>query len=72
MNLIAHARSQGFVHELVASERALARKIRRNHARGEVCVVIRLDSDVGPGQARPDELCDLFRVHEAQFTSWGL
>jgi hypothetical protein len=28
-----------------------------------VSVVIRLDSDIGSRQARPDELCDLFRVH---------
>lgn len=72
MYFIAHARSQRFVHELVARERALARKFGRNHARGEVCVVIRLDSDVGSGQARPDELCDLFRVHGQQFTLWRL
>jgi hypothetical protein len=32
-----------------------------------VSVVIRFDSDVGSRQARPDELCDLFRVHGQQF-----
>ena len=55
--------TQSFVYELMAREAALARKFARNDARGEVSVVIRFDSDVGSGQARPDELCDLFRVH---------
>ena len=68
MDLIAHARPKSFVYELVAREAALAHKFWRNYARGEVCVVIRLDSDISSGQARPDELCDLFRVHGRQFT----
>jgi hypothetical protein len=32
-----------------------------------VSVVIRFDSDIGSGQARPDELCDLFRVHVSSY-----
>jgi len=72
VDLISHARPKRFVYELVASEAALAHKFRRNDARGEVGVVIRFDSDIGSGQARPDELCDLFRVHEQQFTASGL
>src|ERR1700761_9080635 len=69
--LISHALAQRFVDELVARETALARKFGRHDARGEVGVVIRLDSDVGAGQAGPDELCDLFRVHGAQCTRGG-
>jgi len=69
VDLISHARPQRFVYELVAGEAALARKFRRNDARGEVSVVIRFDSDIGSGQAGADQLCDLFRVHGQQFTS---
>ena len=68
MDLISHARSKRFVYELVARQAALARKFGRNDARGEVSVVIRFDSDIRSGQTRPDELCDLFRVHGQQFT----
>ena len=63
MYLVAHARSQRLVDELVARQSPLTRKFGGNNARGKMSVVIRFDSDVGPGQARPDELCDLFRVH---------
>ena len=63
MDLISHARPESFVYELMAREAALAHKFRRNDARGEVSVVIRLDSDVGSRQSGLDELCDLFRVH---------
>ena len=63
MYLISHARPERFVYELVARQAALARKFGRNDARGKVSVVVRFDSDIGSGQARPDELCDLFRVH---------
>jgi hypothetical protein len=67
VDLISHARPKRFVYELVASEAALARKFRRNDARGEVSVVIRFDSDIGSGQAGPDQLCDLFRVHVSSY-----
>ena len=72
MDLISHARPESFVYELMAREAALARKFSRNDARGEVGVVIRLDSDVGSRQASLDELCDLFRVHGGQCTKWRL
>ena len=69
MYLISHARPKRFVYELVARQAALARKFGRNDARGEVSVVIRFDSDIGSRQARPDELCDLFRGHERDYTA---
>src|ERR1041385_4110637 len=68
--LISHALAQCSVDELVTCEAALAGKLRRNDARGKMGVVIRLDMDVGPGQARPYQMCDLFRVHSRQCTKW--
>src|SRR5216110_3327343 len=43
--LISHALAQCSVDELVTCEAALAGKLRRNDARGEMGVVIRLDVD---------------------------
>lgn len=71
MNLVAHPGPQRAIDELVASQTALAGKISRNDACCEVGVVIRLDADVGPGQTRPDELCDLFWVHTGSLARGG-
>ena len=72
MYFISHERTQCSVNELVAGEAALTCEFGRNDTRGEMGVVIRLDSDVGSGQACLDQLSDLFRVHRVHCTAWGV
>ena len=63
MNLPAHALTQGAVHELVAGDASLARELARDHARGEVGIVVRLHPHLGAGQSGAYELGDLFGTH---------
>ena len=63
MDFASHALAKRFVDELVPSERALANKLSRHDARGEVGVIVGYDLDLRLGESGADELCDLFWVH---------
>ncbi len=63
VDLPPHQLAERLVDELVTRDRALAREVLRDHARGEMRVVVGLDADVGAGQAGTDQLGNLLGIH---------
>ena len=66
MDLAAHERAQGLVHELVAGDRPQARELRRNDLRGEMRVVVGFHAHRGARQSGTNEVGDAFRGHDTR------
>jgi hypothetical protein len=67
MDLAPHALAECLVDELVPRKGALADKLARHDARGEVSVVVGFDPYLRIGEGRADELCDLFWIHTCEY-----
>src|SRR5579862_5684223 len=66
VDVIAHARAERLIDELMAREAALSREFSGDDPGREMCIVVRFHPDVRSGQAGPDELGDLFCVHDTR------